>query len=256
MQRSRVLRAFEPNQIIQRSALHLALRREYPKATTATLDWHIHTLLEQGHLIRRGWGRYELADQLVGRRAFVPCLPDELVRAGKILRERFPLLTTCMWSTSALQSFTVQQPFVAYWLIETERDAVDVVLDTILAQQRTGTLHKVPALRAVDLQLAQRYHADASIFLLVKALISEAPLQKDITGLNVPTAEKILVDLIADSTVFDLFAEELPTLFAEIGGQFMLNLDRLHRYARRRHQLPNVDEYLNAVHNPQTIRSA
>lgn len=247
MQRKSILQEFEPNRMIGRLALHSVLQREYPNAATATLDWHIHALLEGGQLVRRGRGRYEVATQPLARQTFTPNLPDELTRLGQQLTEQFPLLTTCFWSTAALHSVTIQQPFVAYWLVETERYAVDAVLDAILRQHRQGFLQQAPVLRAEDWRLAQRYNTNAPIALLVKPLISEAPLQQDSNNLNVPTAEKILVDLVADRKVFDLFSEELPNIYTEFDSRFALNLDRLRRYARRRHQLPNIENYLSLL---------
>lgn len=247
MQHESILQEFGPNSLVQRSALLSALQSAHPNVASATLDWYIHILLETGQLVRRGRGRYEVAGGAQARQSFVPVLPDELARLGKHIHGQFPLLTTCFWSTSTVHSFTVQQPFVAYWLVETERDAVDALLDAILRQSREGILKKAPILRADDLKLAQRYRTDSSVSLLVKPLISEAPLQQDGNGINVPTAEKILVDLVADHKVFDLFAEELPTIYTEFDSRFALNLDRLRRYARRRHQLPNVDEYLSLL---------
>ncbi|KAB7726621.1 hypothetical protein F5984_23630 [Rudanella paleaurantiibacter] len=234
----------------------VALQQAYPNAATSTLDWYIHTLHETGQLIRRGRGRYEVAGQSQAQKRFVPSLPNELTRLGKSLGEQFPLLTTCLWSTAAVHSFTVQQPFVTYWLVETERDAVDTVLDAILRRQRGGTLQKAPTLRTEDIRLAQRYNTDSSVCLLVKPLISEAPLQQDSNGLIVPTAEKILVDLVADRKIFDLFAEELPNMYTEFNSRFALNLDRLRRYARRRHQLPNIENYLQPFFNLQSTQSA
>lgn len=247
MQHTGILQALGPNSMIKRSALRAALKQAHPNAASTTLDWYIHTLLEAGQLIRRGRGRYEVAGEPLTRKSFVPGLPDELVGLGRHLSEQFPFLTICFWSTATVHSFTIQQPFVAYWLVETERDAVDAVLDAILRHPREGILQMAPVLRAEDLRLAQRYNRDSSISLLVKPLVSEAPLQQDGNGLNVPTAEKILVDLVADRRVFDLFAEELPNIYTDFDSRFALNLDRLRRYARRRHQLPNVENYLSQL---------
>lgn len=249
MQNKGILQFFEPNSLIQRSDIIAALRKAYPKVAPATLDWYIHTLLEAGQLIRRGRGRYEITDGSLARQPFVPGLPDELARLGKQLGEQFPFLTICFWSTAAVHSFTNHQPYVLYWLVETERDAVDAVLDAILCQPSESILQNTPVLLAADWSLAKRYHPTSAIALLVKPLISEAPLQQHSTGLNVPTAEKILVDLVADHKVFDLFIEELPTIYYEMESQFPLNMDRLRRYARRRHQLDRITGFLNPIHS-------
>lgn len=244
MQQETLLKAFEPNETIRRPALLSLLSEQYPKAKLTTLDWHIHTLLEQGKLVRRGRGSYSLVANKPLPSQFDPRLPDALAEVGKSLSRKFALTTTCVWSTSVLHSFVQQQPFITYWLVETERDAVDPMLDSMLHDVLKSGL-SIPIIRADDLMRMERYSPNTSVMLLIKPLISEAPVQQNKDGLTVPTLEKILVDLVADSSVFGLFGEELPALFLKLDGQFNLNQDRLRRYARRRHKLPLINNYLN-----------
>lgn len=225
------------------------LRAQYPDAKPATLDWRIFDLVQQGMLIRRGRGLYQIVPDKGSKAVFIPDLPGELSRWGKKLNEAFPLLTVCTWSTSALHPFMQQQPFVTYWLVETEREAVDAVLDFIRANQSRTSAKTLPVVLATDLLLTERYQPDATTFVLVKPLISEAPMQTTTDGLTVPTAEKILVDLLADTDVFNLFGEEVPRLFEQLNKRYILNIDRMRRYARRRHKLPILDNNLARLSN-------
>lgn len=243
MRQETLFKAFEPNENIRRPALLSLLSEQYPNAKLTTLDWHIHTLLEQGKLVRRGRGRYSLVADKPYISQFDPRLPNELVKIGKRLSRKFALTTTCVWSTSVLHSFVQQQPFVTYWLVETERDAVDSILDSMIHDSLIREL-SIPVIRANDLTRMERYSPNPNVVLLIKSLISEAPVQQNRDGLTVPTLEKILVDLVADSDVFGLFSEELPSLFPKLDSQFDLNQDRLRRYARRRHKLPLINDYL------------
>lgn len=243
MRQEIILKAFESNETIRRTALLSLLSKQYPKAKLTTLDWHIHTLLEQGRLVRRGRGSYALTADKPGASRFDPHLPSELVEIGKRLSRKFPLTITCVWSTSVLHPFVQQQPFTTYWLVETERDAVDSILDSMIHDSVTSGL-SIPIVRANDLTRMERYSPNSSVVLLIKPLISEAPVQQNRDGLTVPSLEKILVDLVADSDVFSLFAEELASLFPKLDSQFNLNQDRLRRYARRRHKLPFINDYL------------
>lgn len=244
MQQEKLLKAFEPNETIRRPALLSLLSEQYPNAKLTTLDWHIHTLLEQGKLLRRGRGSYAIVANQPLPSSFDPHLPDELVETGKRLGRKFALTTTCVWSTSVLHSFLQQQPFITYWIVETERDAVNSVLDCMIHDSVISKL-LVPIIRAEDLMLMERYSPETSIIMLVKPLISEAPVQQNSAGLTVPTLEKILVDLVADTDVFGLFTEELPSLYTKLDSRFILNQDRLRRYARRRHKLALITDYLN-----------
>lgn len=238
---------------VPKQDLMLLLRKQYPEAKKTTLDWHIYDLVKQGMLARKGRGRYLITRGFHNEQGFNPEVPIELNRLGRKLKAAFPLLTICLWSTSTLHSFMQQQPFTTYWLVETEREAVDTVLDYIRDNKQRMLLKKMPVIRAEDIAFTERYQPNSSILLLIKPLISETPMQQADNGLMIPTAEKVLVDLLADSDVFSLFNEELPQLFTEFNKQFILNHDRLRRYARRRHKLSMLETYLlpfRAVPNP------
>lgn len=253
-QNNQLFQPFRPGDTIPKLELISLLRAQYPDAKPATLDWHIYDLVRQGLLARQGRGRYRLVPDQAAKALFIPDVPGGLGRWGKKLNEAFPLLTVCTWSTSALHPFMQQQPFVTYWLIETEREAVDAVLDFVrTTQSRTApavvrhsnqSARTLSVVLAADLLLIERYQTNATTFVLVKPLISEAPMQTTTDGLTVPTAEKILVDLLADTDVFNLFSEEVPRLFEGLNERYILNIDRMRRYARRRHKLPILDKYL------------
>lgn len=259
LQNNQLFQPFRPGDTIPKPELVSLLRIQYPDAKPATLDWHIYELVRQGLLIRRGRGFYQVVPDKGSRAVFIPDVPSELGRWGKKLNGAFPLLTVCLWSTSALHPFMQQQPFVTYWLIETEREAVDAVLDLVrTSQSRTApavvrhpdqSAKMFPIVQATDLSLVERYQPDATTFVLVKPLISEAPMQSTADGLTVPTAEKILVDLLADTDVFNLFSEEVPGLFEQLNERYILNIDRMRRYARRRHKLPILDNHLTRLSN-------
>jgi len=259
LQNNQLFQPFRPGDTIPKPELVSLLRIQYPDAKPATLNWRIFDLVQQGMLIRRGRGLYQIVPDKGSRAVLIPNVPSELGRWGKKLNEAFPLLTVCLWSTSVLHPFMQQQPFVTYWLIETEREAVDAVLDLVrTSQSQTApavvrhsdrSAKTLPVVLATDLSLAERYQSDATTFVLVKPLISEAPMQTTTDGLTVPTAEKILVDLLADTDVFNLFGEEVPHLFEQLNERYILNRDRMRRYARRRHRLPNLDNHLARLSN-------
>lgn len=248
-QNNQFFQPFKPGDIIPKPELVSLLREKYPDAKPATLDWHIYELVRRGLLARQGRGRYQLVPDQAAKAIFIPDVPSELSRWGKKLNEAFPLLTVCPWSTSVLHPFMQQQPFVTYWLIETEREAVDAALDFVRTSQSRASAKTLPVVLATDLLLTERYQPDATTFVLVKPLISEAPMQPTPDGLTVPTAEKILVDLIADTDVFNLFGEEVPRLFDQLNERYILNIDRMRRYARRRHKLPILDNHLARLSN-------
>lgn len=243
MRPERLVQLVKPNEIIRRPALLSLLSEEYPHAKLNTLDWHIHTLLEQGKLVRQGRGAYTVAGNKSLHSSFTLTLPEELSEIGGRIGRKFPMITTCFWTTSVLHSFILQRGMITYWLVEVEREAVDAILDFMLNDVFINGL-SFPVIHADDLTLMKRYTPDRSIVLLVKPLISEAPLMQYDDKLIVPTLEKIIVDLVADANVFGSFGEELSSLFVDLSHRFLLNQDRLRRYSRRRHKLALIEGYL------------
>ncbi len=244
MQANQLAKQFGTIQSIHKPDLVSLLRQAYPDAKPTTLDWHIYDLVKQGLLTRQGRGRYRVVSADNRRVAFAPGIPDELGFLGKKLAEAFPLLTTCLWSTETVQPYLMHVPFVKYWLLEIDRDAVDTVLSFV---QSVYSANDVPAtihiIRASDLATVAPYLTDTARIVLLKPLVSEAPLQRigDVTTI---TAEKLLIDLIADDTLFFMYQEELPRIIQGITARYVINTDKLRRYARRRHQLPQLNRLL------------
>lgn len=244
MQTNRFVEQFGSRDTIHKPELVSLLRQQYPDAKPTTLDWHIYDLVQQGLLVRRGRGRYQVVSKDNRRLAFVPSIPDELGLLEKKLSEAFPLLTTCLWSTQTVQPYLMHVPFVDYWLLEVDRDAVDAVLSFVQSVCSTDE-HPVtaPVIRASDFATIEPYLTDISRILLLKPLVSEAPLQR-VGDMTTITAEKLIVDLIADDTLFFMYREELLRIVQGITSRYIINIDKIRRYARRRHQLPQLNKVL------------
>lgn len=71
--------------------------------------------------------------------------------------------------------------------------------------------------------------------IIVKPLITEAPLLVQDRYRTAPL-EKILVDLMADQSLFFTYQEELDYIVHTAFDKFIINRDKLRRYARRRNR--------------------
>lgn len=245
MQNNLFTNQFSVKDTIHKAELVSLLRGQYPDAKPATLDWRIYDLVQRGLLARSGRGRYRIVTDDTRSATFTPSLPDELGGWAAKLTEAFPFLTTCLWSTQAMRPYLMHVPSIEYWLLEVDRDAVDSVLAFVQSvfgseQNEIGT----PVVRADDLTTMELYLTDATRILLIKPLISEAPLQH-VDGVPTITAEKLLVDLIADDDLFFMYQEELPRIVGGITAKYIINTDKAQRYARRRNRLPELNALLN-----------
>lgn len=243
------IRQFQTGTTLSRQELANRLRLQYPTAKPTTIDWHIYGLLQQGLLAKAGRDNYQVIDK-TPQSAFgqnVP-LPKPFNTWLEPLQVEFPYLTICLWSTRWLQPLLMHVPLVEYWLIEVEREAVDAVYAFCQRTWATGLNSDVPVVRATDWPVLESYLADTSTIAFIKPLISEAPLQP-FGSVTTITVEKLIVDLLADESVFFLYQEELPRIIEGLTEHYVINLNRLQRYARRRNHLPQLQQLLATLPN-------
>ena len=98
----------------------------------------------------------------------------------------------------------------------------------------------------VDIKRAYSMIEDLHDFILVKPLISEAPVYQE-GSVPVPTIEKKLVDQIADKEFRHGSASGIIRLFQRAMEQYDVNTSRLMRYAARKGKKEEVNEVLEQI---------
>jgi len=207
-----------------------------PDIKRATVNWRIYELVRQGSLKRIGRGIYALGQA----DCFLPVMTKKQQTISARLKKQFPLISFCCWHTSALKEFFQHVTGYDFLLVEAEREAVDAVFHFV--KEIDQSTFKEPSRDIMEnFVLASR---DAVI---VKSLVSEAPLQ-EADASTLPTIEKILVDLVADSEVFFfLQGHELLNIFESALGKYTVNTDRLLRYAKRRNKKEELQKILMQI---------
>lgn len=85
-----------------------------------------------------------------------------------------------------------------------------------------------------DDNLLERYIYEQTESIIVKPLITKAPLKKE-KKINIPTLEKILVDLFVERKIFSAFqGSELVHIYNDLYKHYDLNGTKLLAYAKRR----------------------
>ncbi len=85
-----------------------------------------------------------------------------------------------------------------------------------------------------DDNLLERYIYEQTESIIVKTLITKAPVKKE-KKISVPTLEKILVDLFVDKKLFSPFqGSELVSIYNNVYAVYALNITKMLSYARRR----------------------
>jgi DNA-binding Lrp family transcriptional regulator len=207
-----------------------------PAIKRATVNWRIYELVRRGLLKRIGRGMFALGQA----DCFLPVLTKKQQTISARLEKQFPLITICCWHTSALKEFFQHLAVYDFLLVEVERDAVDAVFHFI--KETHKNTFKEPSREIIE-----NFVLDGKDAVIVKSLISEAPLQET-DALTLPTIEKILVDLVADREIFFfLQGHEILNIFESALGKYTVNTDRLLRYAKRRNKREELQKILTQI---------
>jgi hypothetical protein len=95
--------------------------------------------------------------------------------------------------------------------------------------------------------LIEKYLPDEKETVIVKSLVSEAPIQV-INLINTTSLEKMLVDVFCDDVVFAAQqGSEMRNIFQEAMRKYSVNENRMLRYAGRRRKKEPFLEYLKSI---------
>jgi len=234
--KDRLSQYFEGRESFTTNDMYGFFSQTQPDIKKATVNWRVYELVRQGFLKRIGRGMYALGQG----NCFLPLLTKKQKNIFSRIKKQFPLITFCCWHTSALKEFFQHFAVYDFLLIETERETIDAVFHFI--KETNKNTFKEPSR-----DMMETFVFDGKDAVIVKSLISEAPLQ-DVDAVTVPTIEKILVDLVADSeTFFFLQGHEMLNVFESAMGKYTVNTDRLLRYAKRRNKKEELQKILMQI---------
>jgi hypothetical protein len=206
-----------------------------PEVKPTTINWRIYNLVQSGVLTRIGRGRFAIGKN----RIYTPEISSKIKSVHSKLKKEFPYLRMCIWNTSSLNEFMIHQPGRFYLLIEVDKEAAQSVFFHLKE-------HKFSVFIEPTKDLFEKYLPDEKETLIVKSLVTEAPLQT-INRINSPTIEKMLVDIFCDNIIFAAQqGSEMRIIFQEALKKYTINESRMMRYADRRRKKESFRKYLNS----------
>lgn len=207
-----------------------------PDLKSTTINWRVYSLVEKGILERIGKGVFKIGKTWV----FVPNMDNKTKAISNKLQSKFPFSTFCIWNTSLLNEFSVHISNNHFTLVEVERESLESVFLSLKEKYNAVFLNP-------NADMLEQYVFNASNPIIVKPLISEAPLQR-IKNINTATIEKILVDLFCDEDLFQIYqGRERNIIFKEAYSKYTINNTKLLRYASRRGGKDELEKYLNQI---------
>lgn len=197
----------------------------------SSLSWYLFRLVDENALVRTGHGMYAK----VLKQTFVPKPIEEVEEIYGLLQANFPFAKFCVYQGEIIAPLQHHLSSNRVVYVETDRDSAETVFHFLRDGKRDVYLRP-------DKNMIYRYvDMDSRVF-FVKNLVSEAPLQK-ISGVPMPTIEKLLVDILRDADFFYLQGSESERIIENAFNLYAINQNRLFRYAGRR----KVKEELSSI---------
>ncbi len=188
-------------------------------------------LVASEKLVRVGRGQYEKPSEL-NNQVFSYTPGKKEMKLFYNLVKKFPFAEFCIFSGEAFSSFLHHLSYNAVTYVETERDVAESVFDFLKDLGYKVFLNP-------DSDFVHKYIDIREACVIVKTLVSEAPVSVS-NGLPVPTIEKLLVDIMCESDLLYL-RSDASNIFNVAKSNYVINISRLNRYARRRGLSINSD---------------
>lgn len=188
------------------------------------------------HKVRRGL--YAVSPQ--GNRQFIAAYSDEMQVLNHLLSSGFPFLDYCIWNISDIKAYAHYALNLDVIFIDVEKDAVDTVFHALVDQSSlVRRVFKTPT--------GDDYtnYITGTSSIVVRPLVSEAPLATFADGSRRTTIEKIMVDVTVDADFDSLQGYETLRFYRSIIDQKDINEKSLLRYASRRGCKERIQKDLN-----------
>jgi hypothetical protein len=202
-----------------------------------TARQYLSSLAKEKELVRIGKGIYALPQ----KQAFTYSPSKKAKDIYKALKAQLPFTDFCVYDGSIL--FPIQHHLSTNHAIyvETNRDAVESVFCRL--KEVYKNVYRQPNLDFMNDYIDLREKC-----FIVKPLVTESPLMK-VDGIKVPTLEKLLVDTQKDIDFDYMQGNEASYMFHMALSQYLVNNQRLMRYAKRRNIGIKIESLINSSRN-------
>lgn len=224
---------FEGHRTISKSDLVQCILKDFPYLKDSSINVYLSQLKKKGVLKNPARGVYALK----GKEEFCPSVDTKLKRQFNKIKKDYPFIEFCIWNTKWLNELMRHQPFKYYTVLELEKDVTESVFYNLKEQGKQVFLEP-------DAETFELYIHNSDDVIIIKQLISEAPLQK-VGNIVIPCLEKLLVDMTIDTKVYAAQQGELDFIYTSAFEKFEVNKAKMKRYAYRRNRENEIEKLTN-----------
>jgi len=192
-----------------------------------TIISSLNRMVSRGLIQKTERGIYNLTTK--GKRQFVAYYDNEMHELDKLLAKEFPFLEYCIWNSEDIRHYSHYVVNMDILFVDVEKDGMEAVFSSLL--------NHVELKRLVFKSPSEDDYANyitGKSCIVIRQLISQAPLVSFGDGSKRTSIEKIMVDVAVDSDFRSYQGYETLRFYRNILDQNDINERRLLRYAERR----------------------
>lgn len=209
-------------------------RRFEESVKKTTVKWRVYALVKQGVIQRIGRGKYSLGKQ----KEFIPVISNENESLYFTLKEEYPFLDISIWTTQWVAQWMLHIPGTYETIVEVEKGSEESVFYFLSDIRNNVFLNP-------SKDILNKYAKTEKPIIIIKNLVTGSPLQI-VNNVQIPSIEKILVDLIIDSELFSAYqGRDLTSVIENAFEYNTINMDTLLRYAGRRGKETMIADLIN-----------
>jgi hypothetical protein len=238
--KNKLIEKFNDSEIISRKELYDFYKSFEPDLKESTFSWRIYDLKRNNIIKPIKRSSYIISKKPI----FKPLLDNRSLEIANFIAKRYQDVKFCVWETSWLNEFSQHLISKKITIIEAEKD----IVESIYYDLRDNFSYDIfinPDVKSINF-----YIAESSEPIVLKNLISRSPLRNynnEQGGFNIPSLEKILVDIYSDDKLFYFIqGSEYERIFRNAFEKYVIDQTILINYASRRGKKEIIK---NLIHN-------
>lgn len=225
---------FKSNTQLSREKLVSLINKDFPELSLGTITVYLSKLKKAGIINNPARGVYSISNKQI----FNPEINQNLKKIYNKIHRDFPFIEICVWNTKWLSDLMRHQPFKNFIIIEVDKEAEEQVFNAV--SEWTKNVYFNP-----DEEIVERYiSTNTEEVTIIKNLVTEAPTTKN-NKIEIPTLEKVLVDILIDRELFAAQQGELDFIFKSAFDKYEINKAKMKRYAIRRNKESELERMIN-----------
>lgn len=199
------------------------------------------TMVKAGLLHKTSHGVYQLSPS--GKSIFLPDYDAEMTQLDDLIQRDFPFIDYCVWNISNVKRLAHHVANLDVIFIDVESVATEAVFNRLNGSVASRSLYLRPSETDYERYIIGRPT------IVVRPLISQAPLIQVPTGQKSASIEKILADTAIDPDFFGFQGAQIFDIYETAFQRYTINTSKMLRYASRRGRKHLIQHIIAEISN-------